>query len=426
MKSRFADKSVSLIVTSPPYNLGIDYGTEEYNDRMPRQKYLDWMLDISCEMHRVLSDRGSLFLNLGSKPTDPYVPHDVLDIFRRSWHLQNTFLWVKSLYVPQIGKTFGHFKPYNSPRFVNPCWEFVFHLTKTGEVPVDRLALGVPYEDASNKKRWNNPKGIRCRGNTWMLDTSDTCREESIWLAAMVDGEGSILINRNDYTVEKLGHSPNYAARVEVNNTSRVLLERVAEIAGCGQIHDRPPRDESNSKKICYTWVAASKEARTVIERIYPHLIAKQDQARLVLYLESSKVTTGYRQRLTCEALQTRERLWEEVKQLNQGEDVDTSWVPSPILTYDTDVWHVPYKTIQSRDKDRGGHPATFPPQLAMNCMLAHGVDRIKLALDPFVGEGNSAVAASRLGVNFVGFELVEQTYNNAVDKLRKAKEEVA
>jgi site-specific DNA-methyltransferase (adenine-specific) len=32
--------SVSVIVTSPPYNLGIDYRT--YDDTMPRGDYLEW------------------------------------------------------------------------------------------------------------------------------------------------------------------------------------------------------------------------------------------------------------------------------------------------------------------------------------------------------------------------------------------------
>ena len=39
----------------------------------------------------------------------------------------------------------GHFKPINSKRFVNDCHEYVFHLTKSGDVALDRRAAGVPY-----------------------------------------------------------------------------------------------------------------------------------------------------------------------------------------------------------------------------------------------------------------------------------------
>ncbi len=36
--SRLGDESVDLVVTSPPYNLGISYG--KYFDRQDRQSYL--------------------------------------------------------------------------------------------------------------------------------------------------------------------------------------------------------------------------------------------------------------------------------------------------------------------------------------------------------------------------------------------------
>ena len=68
-------------------------------------------------------------------------------------------------------KTFGHFKPINSPRFLNDCHEYVFHFTKSGRVELNRLALGVPYQDKSNIARWSHTGGkdLRCRGNTWFV-----------------------------------------------------------------------------------------------------------------------------------------------------------------------------------------------------------------------------------------------------------------
>src|SRR5439155_21942410 len=66
--------------------------------------------------------------------------------------------------------------------------------------------------------------------------------------------------------------------------------------------------------------------------------------------------------------------------------------------------------TIQSRAKERP-HPATFPVQLAEWCIKLHGVSRIGTMLDPFLGIGNSAVAAQRCGVKqFIGLE-IDETY---------------
>ena len=241
MVKRLDEGAVSVIVTSPPYNLGIDYGI--YDDHITREKYLDWLVDISRGFYRVLAEDGSIFLNMGSKPTDPMVPFDVLNVFLRSFELQNVFHWIKSISVEteEAVCSYGHYKPINSPRFVNDCHEYIFHLTKHGKTPLDRLAIGVPYKDKANVERWGGTKtDARCRGNCWFI----------------------------------------------------------------------------------------------------------------------------------------------------------------------------PYETIQSRDKDRP-HPATFPAALPELCMKVHGTQRIKLALDPFLGLGNSAIAAQKLGVPFLGFE-IDPTYYEA------------
>ena len=53
---------------------------------------------------------------------------------------------------------------------MNDCHEFIFHFSPTGHTPLDRLAVGVPYQDASNVTRWQAAGGgRRCRGNTWFL-----------------------------------------------------------------------------------------------------------------------------------------------------------------------------------------------------------------------------------------------------------------
>jgi site-specific DNA-methyltransferase (adenine-specific) len=164
--SQVRPKSIDVVVTSPPYNLGIKYECD-YADRMPRNQYLDWMCDVGHAIEHALSDKGSFFLNMGSKPSDPTVPFEVLNVMLRMFKLQNTIHWIKSISVED--ESYGHFKPINSPRFINDCHEYIFHLTKNGDVPLDRLAIGVPYKDKTNIKRWSGKTDIRCQGNTWFL-----------------------------------------------------------------------------------------------------------------------------------------------------------------------------------------------------------------------------------------------------------------
>ncbi|MFA5614899.1 MAG: DNA methyltransferase, partial [Methanoculleus sp.] len=83
--------SVDIIVTSPPYNIGKDYGS--YDDRQPREDYLDWMEEVAVAAARVLAGDGSFFLNIGGKPSDPWVPFDVAQRFRPHFVLQNVIHW---------------------------------------------------------------------------------------------------------------------------------------------------------------------------------------------------------------------------------------------------------------------------------------------------------------------------------------------
>jgi site-specific DNA-methyltransferase (adenine-specific) len=171
-------ESVDVIVTSPPYNIGIGYGT--YRDTLTRSDYLAWTGHWLAAAARVLAPDGSLFLNVGSKPSDPWTALDVAQVGREHLQLQNTIHWIKSIAIERrLAGTaaglprdlaVGHYKPINSERFLNDCHEFVFHFTPRGATKLDRLALGVPYQDSSNVGRWRAAsQGIRCRGNTWFI-----------------------------------------------------------------------------------------------------------------------------------------------------------------------------------------------------------------------------------------------------------------
>jgi site-specific DNA-methyltransferase (adenine-specific) len=250
--AKLPNEHVDLVVTSPPYNLGVRYG--KFSDRQDRRSYLQWCRQWGTQVRRVLKPSGSFFLNIGSAPSNPMLPHEILFELQQLFVLQNTIHWIKSITIgrqpsrpsgqtgvaPVIEQTYGHFKPISSPRFLNDCHEYIFHFTVDGKIDIDRLALGVPYQDKSNIARWSHTRGsdLRCRGNTWFI----------------------------------------------------------------------------------------------------------------------------------------------------------------------------PYETIQSRAKERP-HPATFPVQLAEWCIKLHGVSRVDTMLDPFLGLGNSAVAAQRCGVKkFIGFE-IDETY---------------
>jgi site-specific DNA-methyltransferase (adenine-specific) len=226
---------------------------------MPRGEYLAWTGEWVRRAARTLVADGSLFLNVGAKPTDPWTALDVAQAARPHLHLQNTIHWIKSIAIEkslagaraklQDDLAVGHYKPINSKRFLHDCHEFVFHFSPGGRTPLDRQAVGVKYQDQSNVGRWRTAAaGVRCRGNTWFI----------------------------------------------------------------------------------------------------------------------------------------------------------------------------PYETIQNREKDRP-HPATFPPKLPEMCLRLHGLDRLGVVADPFLGLGSTAVACAQLGVSFVGIEMDARYLKEAIERTRAA-----
>lgn len=167
-------ETVDVVVTSPPYNLDIGY--RSYADNAPREQYLDWCAQWAGEIRRVLKPAGSFFLNVGASPANPLLPHQIAIRFAELFVLQNTLHWIKSITVqprrqPEI--SVGHFKPIQSKRYLTDCHEYLFHFTRDGNIPVDRLAVGVEYADKSNIARWAHTKeekrDLRCRGNNWFI-----------------------------------------------------------------------------------------------------------------------------------------------------------------------------------------------------------------------------------------------------------------
>lgn len=160
---QFAD----VVITSPPYNIGTAYGA--YDDEISRDDYLLWTATWAEGVRQILKPDGALFLNISGKPSDPWVPIDVIQRFRDDFHLQNVIHWTKSIAIGD--NTHGHYKPINSKRYLNDCHEYIYHLTLDGERQIDRKAIGVPYKDRSNLRRWANAiaHNVHCRGNCWFI-----------------------------------------------------------------------------------------------------------------------------------------------------------------------------------------------------------------------------------------------------------------
>lgn len=184
------DKSITTVVTSPPYNIGLKY--HKYKDKKPRDQYLEWIYDIFVELKRILKDDGHIFLNMGYTNKDPWISMEVALKLKDLFVLQNNITWVKSISIGEDkDDTHGHFKPINSDRYINVTNENIYHFTKTNKIKINREAVGVPYKWKCNlidrktgEHRINKKTGLpvedkRCKGNSWFIpyDTINSKKE---------------------------------------------------------------------------------------------------------------------------------------------------------------------------------------------------------------------------------------------------------
>tara|TARA_R110000822_G_scaffold263550_1_gene387832 strand:+ start:60 stop:830 length:771 start_codon:yes stop_codon:yes gene_type:complete len=155
-----ADKSVDLVITSPPYNIGMNYN--KYQDK--RNDYVNWLVKIFNECCRVLKDDGHLFLNIASSKIDPFTSYKIAENI--DWKLQNNIIWAKSVEID--GYVRGYNTPTSSKRYLKNGWEHLFHFTKLGKTEVDLEWSSVPY----NNKYNNDKRMFKKTGRTWTSTTN--------------------------------------------------------------------------------------------------------------------------------------------------------------------------------------------------------------------------------------------------------------
>ena len=140
-KILFPDKSVNLIITSPPY---ADKRKNSYGGTHP-DKYVEWFLPISKELYRLLKDDGSFILNIKEHPKNgergTYVLELILALKKQGWYWIEEYCWYKKNSFP--GKWPNRFRD---------SWERCFHFTKDKNFKMYQDAVKVPIGDWASKR----------------------------------------------------------------------------------------------------------------------------------------------------------------------------------------------------------------------------------------------------------------------------------
>lgn len=110
------------------------------------------------EVYRVLRPNSLFYLNFGHLAADK----------ARPWWLQSMALDQGFNYVDTITWVKKQFSPIQGDKRLNNLTEFIFQFSKGTDYHLDRLSIGVPYEDKSNIGRYSD-QDLRCGGNVWII-----------------------------------------------------------------------------------------------------------------------------------------------------------------------------------------------------------------------------------------------------------------
>jgi site-specific DNA-methyltransferase (adenine-specific) len=118
------EKSVDVIVTSPPYFQQRDYNINtQIGNESSIEEYISIMTEWGKECHRILKDTGSLFLNIGDKYEKKgllMIPERIcIALSGNGWILRNKIVWYKPNHMPSSVKD----------RFCS-SWEPIYFFTK--------------------------------------------------------------------------------------------------------------------------------------------------------------------------------------------------------------------------------------------------------------------------------------------------------
>lgn len=175
MRQMSAD-SVDLAFVDPPYNIGFDYGDDEYKDNLPPAEYSAWCTEWMTEIHRVLKPTGSFWLAIG----DEWAAE--LKVMARSigFHMRSWVVWYY---------TFG----VNSPKKFTRSHAHLFYFTKhRTQFTFNQSQIRVPSARAIEyKDKRANPDG-RLPDDTWVLRPQSLPdgfqAEEDVWSIPRICG----------------------------------------------------------------------------------------------------------------------------------------------------------------------------------------------------------------------------------------------
>jgi len=304
------DKSVNCCVTSPPYWGLRDYG---HGDQIGLEKtpeeFIEKLVAVFREVKRVLRDDGTLWLNIGDSYCST-APGSMGDPLRQDGILSGV--------TKRRSEAAKRYRP----------------ITPAGLKPKDLVCIP-----------WALAKALREPYYTGKVKSE----KDRVWLAAIIDGEGCFYVHRRKQGQHAgdgyYRKQDTFSCAIEVANTNIEIINSCYQIAGVGSIS----RQEKNRRQPIFRWTVRCDEAKQISAEIYPYIVGKRQQCRIVYNLPSNGE----------KALAS----WEAMKMLHAGLSASIDFNEPPTL-YEQG-WFLRQDIIWAK-------PNPMPESVTDRCTKAH------------------------------------------------------
>lgn len=144
--------------------------------------------------------------------------------------------------------------------------------------------------------------------------TSQTTDIDWSRLAAFIDGEGTIYINKQK--ARKPSWSPRYFLSVVITNTSPLLMAWLSSKFPGSVYH---VRGNKYSKKPIMRWQLNDRQGEFVLRKCLPFFVIKRSQAEVGLAFMTLKTENWSRRKVESSTLEIRETMRLQIQGLNTG-----------------------------------------------------------------------------------------------------------
>jgi hypothetical protein len=135
-------------------------------------------------------------------------------------------------------------------------------------------------------------------------------------MAAMVDGEGSIYIQRLSHLYGR-SRNPQHRVKLQVHNTSTALMAWLIDNFGGNFIASQQKKEQRLRLKTCFTWYVTGPRAAEILQMVEPLLKIKRLKAQLAIELQAGLMNGSIH--TPAEELARRDRVYAEFKEASHS-----------------------------------------------------------------------------------------------------------